>query len=127
MRVTVRRSDERAEVPLASVAVPTAPVHEEPDGVTEPLASDVIRIESPMVGTFYRASEPGAAPFVEEGDTVEAGQTLCILEAMKLMNEVKAESEAVVRRICVDNETAVQYGDLLFELEPLNGRPLDAL
>jgi oxaloacetate decarboxylase alpha subunit len=127
MRVTVRRSDERAEVPLASVAVPTAPVHEEPEGATEPLAGDVIRIESPMVGTFYRAPEPGAAPFVEEGDTVEAGQTLCILEAMKLMNEVKAESEAVVRRICVDNETAVQYGDLLFELEPLNGRPLDAL
>jgi oxaloacetate decarboxylase alpha subunit len=127
MRVTVRRSDERAEAPLASVAVPTAPVHEEPDGVTEPLRTDVIRIESPMVGTFYRASEPGAAPFVEEGDTVESGQTLCILEAMKLMNEVKAESEAVVRRICVDNETAVQYGDLLFELEPLNGRPLDAL
>src|SRR5688572_12076095 len=127
MRVTVRRSDERAEVPLASVAVPTAPVHEEPEGATEPLASDVIRIESPMVGTFYRAPEPGAAPFVEEGDTVETGQTLCILEAMKLMNEVKAESEAVVRRVCVENETAVQYGDLLFELEPLNGRPLDAL
>jgi oxaloacetate decarboxylase (Na+ extruding) subunit alpha len=127
MRVTVRRSDERAEMPLASVAVPTAPVHEEPEGATEPLRTDVIRIESPMVGTFYRASEPGAAPFVEEGDTVESGQTLCILEAMKLMNEVKAESEAVVRRICVDNETAVQYGDLLFELEPLNGRPLDAL
>jgi oxaloacetate decarboxylase (Na+ extruding) subunit alpha len=127
MRVTVRRSDERADLPLASVAVPTAPVHEEPEGATEPLQSDVIRIESPMVGTFYRAPEPGAAPFVEEGDTVEAGQTLCILEAMKLMNEVKAESEAVVRRICVDNETAVQYGDLLFELEPLNGRPLDAL
>jgi acetyl-CoA carboxylase biotin carboxyl carrier protein len=80
-----------------------------------------------MVGTFYRAPQPDAAPFVEEGDTVEPGQTLCILEAMKLMNEVKAEAEAVVRRICVENEAPVQYGDLLFELEPLNGRPLDAL
>jgi acetyl-CoA carboxylase biotin carboxyl carrier protein len=88
---------------------------------------DVILIESPMVGTFYRAPEPGAAPFVEEGDPVAPGQTLCILEAMKLMNEVKAEVEAVVRRICVDNAQAVQYGDLLFELEPLNGRPLDGL
>jgi len=80
-----------------------------------------------MVGTFYRAPSPGAAPFVEVGDAVEMGQTLCILEAMKLMNEVKAEREAIVRRICVENEQAVQYGDLLFELEPVNGRPLDAL
>jgi len=125
LRVTVRRSDERADVPVA--VVPTAPVHEEPDGLTEPLADDVIRVESPMVGTFYRASEPGASPFVEEGDTVEAGQTLCILEAMKLMNEVKADAEAIVRRICVENAAAVEYGQLLFELEPLNGRPLDAL
>jgi oxaloacetate decarboxylase alpha subunit len=127
MRITVRRSDDRGEVPVASVAVPTAPVHEEPEGTPEPPRTDVIRVESPMVGTFYRAPQPDAAPFVEEGDTVEPGQTLCILEAMKLMNEVKAEAEAVVRRICVENEAPVQYGDLLFELEPLNGRPLDAL
>jgi acetyl-CoA carboxylase biotin carboxyl carrier protein len=80
-----------------------------------------------MVGTFYRAPEPDADPFVEVGDTVEPGQTLCILEAMKLMNEVKAESEGVVRSVCVENAAAVQYGDLLFELDPLNGRPLDAL
>ena len=127
MRVTVRRTDERGDVPVMAVSVPTAPVHEEPEGATEPPANDVIRIESPMVGTFYRAPQPGAAPFVEEGDTVESGQTLCILEAMKLMNEVKAESEGVVRRVCVENAAPVQYGDLLFELEPLNGRPLDAL
>ena len=80
-----------------------------------------------MVGTFYRAPEPGAPPFVEEGDPVAAGQTLCILEAMKLMNEVKAELEAVVRAIHVENAEPVEYGQLLFELEPLNGRPLDAL
>jgi oxaloacetate decarboxylase alpha subunit len=127
LRVTVRSSDERADVPVAAVAVPTAPVHEEPAGAIEPLSGDVIRIESPMVGTFYRAPQPDASPFVEEGDAVEPGQTLCILEAMKLMNEVKAESEAIVRRICVENAAAVEYGQLLFELEPLNGRPLDAL
>src|SRR5262245_28192403 len=125
MRVTVRRTDE-VQVPMVPVAI-TAPVHEEPDGDVEPLRNDVIRIESPMVGTFYRAPQPGAPAFVEEGDTVELGQTLCILEAMKLMNEVKAESEGIVRRICVENAAPVQYGDLLFELEPLNGRPLDAL
>jgi oxaloacetate decarboxylase alpha subunit len=127
MRVTVRRGDERAEVPVVAASVPTAPVHEEPEGATEPLQNDFIRIESPMVGTFYRAPRPGAPAFVEEGDTVEPGQTLCILEAMKLMNEVKAEAEGIVRRICVENAAPVQYGDLLFELEPVNGRPLDAL
>jgi oxaloacetate decarboxylase alpha subunit len=127
MRVTVRRTDERDDSSFVAVPVPTAPEHEEPEGATEPLADDTIRIESPMVGTFYRAPQPGAAPFVEEGDTVETGQTLCILEAMKLMNEVKAESEGIVRRVCVENAAPVQYGDLLFELEPLNGRPLDAL
>ena len=80
-----------------------------------------------MVGTFYRALEPGAAPFVEVGDAVGPGQTLCILEAMKLMNEVKSEVEARVRAIHVGNAEPVEFGQLLFELEPLNGRPLDAV
>ena len=80
-----------------------------------------------MVGTFYRAPAPGESPFVEEGDVVVVGQTLCILEAMKLMNEVKADREGRVRKILVENAEPVQYGDVLFELEPLNGRPLDAL
>ena len=80
-----------------------------------------------MVGTFYRAPAPGSAPFVEEGDAVAPGQTLCILEAMKLMNEVKAEVEGVMRAIHVGNAEPVEYGQLLFELEPVNGRPLDAV
>jgi oxaloacetate decarboxylase alpha subunit len=127
MRVTVRRSDEVAGTPVAPVVVPTAPVHEEPGSVVEPPGDEVIRVEAPMVGTFFRAPQPEAAPFVEEGDAVAPGQTLCILEAMKLMNEVKADAEALVRRICVENAEPVEYGQLLFELEPLNGRPLDAL
>jgi acetyl-CoA carboxylase biotin carboxyl carrier protein len=77
-----------------------------------------------MVGTFYRAPAPGAAAYVEEGDVVASGQTLCILEAMKLMNEVKAEIEGVVRRIHVGNAESVEYGQLLFELEPINGPPV---
>jgi oxaloacetate decarboxylase (Na+ extruding) subunit alpha len=125
-RVTIRRSDEGAAAAVPTMGMPTGGGAEEEPAAVLP-RDDVILIESPMVGTFYRAPEPGAAPFVEEGDPVAPGQTLCILEAMKLMNEVKAEVEAVVRRICVDNAEAVQYGDLLFELEPLNGRPLDAL
>ena len=80
-----------------------------------------------MVGTFYRAAQPGSPPFVEEGDVVAPGQTLCILEAMKLMNEVKAEIEAVVRTIRVENAAPVEFGQILFELEPLGGRPLDAV
>jgi acetyl-CoA carboxylase biotin carboxyl carrier protein len=86
-------------------------------------AGGLVRVESPMVGTFYASPQPGAPAFVQEGDAVGPGQTLCILEAMKLMNEVKAELEAVVRKVHVANADAVEYGQLLFELEPLNGRP----
>ena len=80
-----------------------------------------------MVGTFYSGPAPGEPPFVQEGDAVAEGQTLCILEAMKLMNPVKAEIEGIVRRIHVENAAPVEYGQLLFELEPINGRPLDAV
>ena len=124
-KVTVRQTEERLDLPMAPAPSPAEPVAADGDAASPP--ADFIRVESPMVGTFYRASEPGAAPFVEVGDPVGPGQTLCILEAMKLMNEVKAEVEAVVRRVCVENAQPVEYGQLLFELEPLNGRPLDAL
>ena len=123
-RVTVRRSDEAAAVPVGAAGASPAGEVEQP---VAPPVDGTIRIESPMVGTFYRAAEPGAEPFVQEGDPVAPGQTLCILEAMKLMNEVKADVEAVVRKVCVENAQPVEYGQLLFELEPLNGRPLDAL
>ena len=125
MRITVRRTD--VATPAAQEGVTQE--FEAQSGrlpVTPGSGDGVIRIEAPMVGTFYRAPYPGAPPFVEEGDPVAAGQTLCILEAMKLMNEVKADAEAIVRRVHVDNAAAVEFGQLLFELEPLNGRPLDA-
>jgi acetyl-CoA carboxylase biotin carboxyl carrier protein len=80
-----------------------------------------------MVGTFYRAPQPGAPPFVEEGDAIAPGQTLCILEAMKLMNEVKAEVEGVIKKIHVQNGQSVEFGQTLFDLEPVLARPLDAL
>jgi len=124
MRVSVRSSAEPAtdtlsEAPLAIPEPAPAPLLRPTNGV--------VRVESPMVGTFYRAAEPGSPPFVEEGDVVAAGQTLCILEAMKLMNEVKAELEAIVRKIHVENAQPVEFGQVLFELEPLTGRPLDAV
>jgi oxaloacetate decarboxylase (Na+ extruding) subunit alpha len=124
LRVTVRRTEDRPE--LAVPATPLATSELEPPPV-QPAAHAIVRVESPMVGTFYRGPQPGAPPFVEVGDAVAAGQTLCILEAMKLMNEVKSDLEAVVRAIHVDNAEPVEFGQLLFELEPLAGRPLDAL
>jgi acetyl-CoA carboxylase biotin carboxyl carrier protein len=83
-----------------------------------PEADGVTRVESPMVGVFYRASDPGAPAFVDVGDTVVPGQTLCLLEAMKLFNELKAEVAGIVRSIHVENAQPVEYGQLLFEIEP---------
>ena len=123
-RVSVRRGEERPVGPSVEQQ-PAAEVEEA--AAAQPQADGFVRVEAPMVGTFYRASEPGAAPFVEEGDVVEPGQTLCILEAMKLMNEIKAEIEATVRAIHVRNAEPVEYGQLLLELEPLSDMPLDAL
>jgi oxaloacetate decarboxylase alpha subunit len=126
LRVSVRRTEERAVEAAAEPAVPLT--ESEPvEAPIEPREDGLVRVEAPMVGTFYRAPEPGAPPFVEEGEPVATGQTLCILEAMKLMNEVKAEIEGIVRAIHVRNAEPVEYGQLLFELEPLNDRPLDAL
>ena len=120
-RVTVRRTQEPGQQ-LPSGPAPLEESDPSPAPVA-PLSDGLVRIESPMVGTFYRAPRPGAPPFVEEGEPVAAGQTLCILEAMKLMNEIKSEGEGVVRKIHVENAQAVEYGQLLFELEPVNGRP----
>ena len=80
--------------------------------------SQTIKVESPMVGTFYRSPSPTAEPFVSEGDRVEVGQTLCILEAMKLFNELKSEHAGVIRAVLVGNAEPVEYGQPLFELEP---------
>jgi oxaloacetate decarboxylase alpha subunit len=125
MRVSVRSTPDAVapqEPGFAPLAIP-----EPGDAPVSRPSNGFVRVESPMVGTFYRAPDPASPPFVEEGDVVAAGQTLCILEAMKLMNEVKADLEAVVRRIHVDNAQPVEFGQVLFDLEPLTGRPLDAV
>jgi acetyl-CoA carboxylase biotin carboxyl carrier protein len=123
--VSVRRTPEPLELGLEPTAA-EAPqtTADEALPIPERVGDGLVRVEAPMVGTFYRAAQPGAPPFVEEGDAVGPGQTLCILEAMKLMNEVKAEIEGVIRAIHVRNAEPVEYGQLLFELEPINGRPL---
>jgi oxaloacetate decarboxylase alpha subunit len=120
MRVTVRSTPDApagvlGEAPLA--------VPEPAETATAAVTGTLVRVESPMVGTFYRAAQPGAPAFVEVGDVVGPGQTLCVLEAMKLMNEVKADIEGVVRAVHAENAQPVEFGQLLFELEPLAGRP----
>jgi oxaloacetate decarboxylase alpha subunit len=127
MRVSVRRTEERPEVTVPARAAPAADDVDALAAPTAPPSNGLVRVEAPMVGTFYRAPEPGADPFVEEGQPVAVGQTLCILEAMKLMNEVKADVDGIVRAIHVENAQPVEFGQLLFELEPVNGAPLDAV
>ena len=127
LRVTVRRTPEVTEGVVDASAPAEAPSPEEETTAAAPAAPPLdpgtIRVESPMVGTFYRAPSPGSPPFVQEGDVVGVGQTLCILEAMKLMNEVKAEQEGIVKTIHPENGQPVEYGQLLIELDPVNGRP----
>lgn len=91
-----------AAAPAATPAVEVAPAA--PAGHT---------VKSPMVGTFYRAPSPGAAPFVSVGDTVKEGQTICIIEAMKLLNEIEADKSGVVKEILAENGDAVEYGQPL--------------
>jgi oxaloacetate decarboxylase alpha subunit len=124
MRVTVRRTPEVSAVAAAAAARP----EDEPGEALLPgRANGLIRVEAPMVGVFYRAPEPGAEPFVEVGDPVGPGQTLCLLEAMKLFNELKADAAGIVRSVHAENAQPVEFGPLLFELEPVVGVPLDAV
>jgi acetyl-CoA carboxylase biotin carboxyl carrier protein len=101
-------------VPDNPMAVPSeAGVVEEPEH-----AAGLSLITSPMVGTFYRAPAPDAPPYVEIGDQVQKGQTVCILEAMKLMNELESEVSGKIREICVENAEPVEYGQVLYRVEP---------
>jgi acetyl-CoA carboxylase biotin carboxyl carrier protein len=115
-----------AAAPHAGLAAPGAPSPGVPAGqAAAPVAAsadealDLAVVKSPIVGTFYRSSEPGATPFAEVGDTVRKGHVLCIIEAMKLMNEINAECDGEVVKVYVENGQAVQYGERLFALKPL--------
>ena len=95
------------------------PVVNEPEApqVAPPGRSDLTEITSPMVGTFYRAAAPGEEPFVEVGNNVKVGQTICILEAMKLMNEIESEFNAEIVEILVENGTPVEFGQVLMRVK----------
>ena len=85
--------------------------------VAPPGRSDLVEITSPMVGTFYRAAAPGEEPFVEIGNNIKVGQTICILEAMKLMNEIESEFNAEIVEILVENGTPVEFGQVLMRVK----------
>ena len=126
--VEVESADVRVRVQKTSVVAPTvvapavaaAPTVASPE---RPLVGEVggptlVTVEAPMVGTFYRASSPTADPYVQEGDVVKEGQVLCIIEAMKLMNEIEAKTAGRVARILVENSQPVEYGQPLFLIDP---------
>jgi acetyl-CoA carboxylase biotin carboxyl carrier protein len=100
--------------PAAVAPLIAAPLAPPPAAESAPPPSEGNVVKSPMVGTFYRSASPGAKPFVEIGDTVNPGDTLCIVEAMKLMNEIEADAAGTVKAILVENGQPVEYGQSLF-------------
>jgi acetyl-CoA carboxylase biotin carboxyl carrier protein len=104
-----------AASPPAAQAVPVSSAGPAPASAQgeAPTALEGHIVKSPMVGTFYRSGSPGAKPFVEVGDTVKAGQPICIIEAMKLMNEIEADKDGVIKAIMVENGQPVEYGESL--------------
>jgi acetyl-CoA carboxylase biotin carboxyl carrier protein len=113
----VRRHAPAAVAPLAVATPATLPQAEAVERAAEAVAGTVT-IEAPMVGTFYRATNPETAPFVSEGDTIKEGQTLGIIEAMKLMNEIESKLSGRVVKILVENAQPVEFGQPLFLVEP---------
>ncbi|MEN8373851.1 MAG: acetyl-CoA carboxylase biotin carboxyl carrier protein [Gemmatimonadota bacterium] len=122
-RIRIGKTPPPAAVPAAQHIAVAAPAAEPTPAASEATngdgASDPgwVEVHSPMVGTFYRAPAPEAPPYVDVGTRVSKGQTLCILEAMKLMNEMEAELDGVVKEILVQNGDPVEYGQALFRIE----------
>ena len=103
-------------VALAPMPVAAAPASA-PTEAPAPAASTEHVVKSPMVGTFYRSASPGAKPFVEVGDSIKAGETVCIVEAMKILNEIEADKSGTIQKILCENGQAVEYGQPLFVIE----------
>lgn len=117
----IRRSGEPASIahvgaPVHTVTTPAAAA--EPAAKAPAPSSSQVLVKSPIVGTFYEASSPGTPPFVKVGDSVQLGQILCIIESMKLMNEIEAETAGVIAAKLVENGKPVEYGEALFAIEP---------
>lgn len=106
-------------MPMVTHAVaPSAPAHHAAPAAAPAPDEGLMKVESPIVGTFYRKPSPDAEVFVKEGDRVKAGQTLCIIEAMKLMNEIESPSAGTIAKICLNDGQVVEYGEVLFLIKP---------
>jgi acetyl-CoA carboxylase biotin carboxyl carrier protein len=125
-KVRIVKAVAGAAAPVAYAVAPAgaAPAAAPVVAVAEPAAAPAVaaepaghQVKSPMVGTFYRASSPGAKPFKDVGDTVKEGETICIVEAMKILNEIEADKSGTVTQILVQNGQAVEYGQPLFVIE----------
>ena len=106
--------------PVQQAPAQQAPISETSTGAAEPTKQVMPEghvVKSPMVGTFYRSSAPGANPFVDVGQTVKMGDTLCIIEAMKLLNEIEADKDGIIKAIMLENGQPVEYGEPLFVIQ----------
>lgn len=126
-KMTVKRGAEQVMLtPAPMQSSPARNVESAPPSLAEAAASplvapehgNLVEVSAPIVGTFYASAGPEAAPYVKVGDRVQKGTVLCIIEAMKLMNEIEAETEGVIREVLVHNEEPVEYGQVLFRIEP---------
>ena len=106
-------------IPAAPAMAPAAAALQNVPAAEEKIVIKTVEIKSPMVGTFYRAPNPEAPPYVEVGQQIEPGQVICIIEAMKLMNEIKSEIKGKILEILVDNAEPVEFGQSLFLIDPL--------
>jgi acetyl-CoA carboxylase biotin carboxyl carrier protein len=129
LRIRVSKNSQRGAVQLApQMAMPqmmappaAAPVaHAPADAPARPEApkTSLLEVKSPMVGTYYSAPEPGAKPYLSVGDRISKGQILCIIEAMKIMNEIESEFDGVVKELLAQNAHPVEYGQVLFRIDP---------
>jgi oxaloacetate decarboxylase alpha subunit len=113
----------RMEYPPAAIVAPAVPEMGKPVAAAEiapePAVPNQVKVTSPIVGTFYRANSPDKPPYAEAGDVVKKGQVLCIIEAMKLMNEIESETAGRIVKIFVENGQPVEYGQPLFLIEPM--------
>ncbi|HOU21188.1 MAG: acetyl-CoA carboxylase biotin carboxyl carrier protein [Kiritimatiellae bacterium] len=119
-KLTLKRGQLAApvQVPPAAAVPAGEPCAGSPAAPVSAAEANLVPIQSPLVGTFYRASAPDADPFVAVGTRVTKDSVVCIIEAMKVMNEIKAETSGVIKKILVENATAVQYGQPMFLVEP---------
>lgn len=117
VRIIKKRSSSPAN-PAQATAKPNEEVIQVAPKEPEEKEEAYLEIKSPMVGTFYRAPSPGAKPYVEVGDQVEPGQVVCIIEAMKLMNEIQSEVSGTIAKVLVENAQPVEYGQVLFLVKP---------